>query len=71
MYVHMGFQRPMAFKTVVEIQVKNGTIISLKDLSKQIAEQRKKDPNKGSKPQSNTRNDIEKWVRQTFSLDFD
>ncbi|MFX1374771.1 MAG: hypothetical protein ACFFA0_03060 [Promethearchaeota archaeon] len=71
MYVHMGFQRPMAFKTVVEIQVKNGNIISLKDLSKQMAEQRKKDVYKGAQPQSNSKEDIERWVERTFSLDYD
>jgi hypothetical protein len=71
MYVHMGFQRPITFKTVVEIQVKSGEIISLKDLSKQMKEQRNKDPYKGSQPQSNFQKDIEKWVKQTFSLDYD
>ncbi|MFX0043314.1 MAG: hypothetical protein ACFE8L_10405 [Candidatus Hodarchaeota archaeon] len=71
MYVHMGFQRPMAFKTVVEIELKNGEIISLKDLSRQMEEQRKKDINKGAQPQSNSRKDIENWVKQTFSLYYD
>lgn len=71
MYVHMGFQRPMAFKTVVEIEIENGEIISLKDLSKQMEEQRKKDLYEGAQPQSNSKKDIEKWVKQTFSLDYD
>ena len=71
MYIHMGFQRPMAFKTVVEIEIKNGEIISLKDLSRQMEEQRKKDLYKGAYPQSNSKKDFEKWVKQTFSLDYD
>jgi len=71
MYVHMGFQRPMAFKTVVEIEIKNGEIISIKDLSIQMEEHRKKDLYKGAQPQSNSKKDIEKWVKQTFSLDYD
>jgi hypothetical protein len=71
MYVHMGFQRPIAFKTVVEIQVENGNIISLKDLSKQMEARRNENPNKGAQPQSNSQEDIENWVRDKFSLDYD
>ncbi|MFX1365022.1 MAG: hypothetical protein ACFFCE_02745 [Promethearchaeota archaeon] len=70
MYVHMGFQRPMAFKTVLEIEIRNGKIISLRDLSKMMEEQRKKDLYKGAQPQSNSKKDIEEWVKQTFSLDY-
>ncbi|MFX1571828.1 MAG: hypothetical protein ACFFB0_03690 [Promethearchaeota archaeon] len=71
MYVHMGFQRPMAFKTVVEIHIENGDIISLKDLSRQMEEQRKRDLYKGAQPESNSKKDIEKWVKKTFSLDYE
>jgi len=70
MYIHMGFQRPMAFNIVLEIEVENGNIISVKDLSRLMKEQRKKNPYKGAQPQSNSQNDIEKWVKQTFSLDY-
>ena len=71
MYVHMGFQRPIAFKTVVEIRVENGDIILLKDLSKQMEVRRNSNPNKGAQPQSNSQKDIEKWVKDKFSLDYD
>ncbi|MFX1566865.1 MAG: hypothetical protein ACFFCV_00700 [Promethearchaeota archaeon] len=71
MYVHMGFQRPMAFKTVIEIELKHGEIIKLKDLSKWIEEKRKIDVNKGAKPETDSKEDIERWVKQTFSLDYD
>ena len=71
MYVHMGFQRPMAFKTVVEIEVMGGKVISLKDLSKYMEEQRNINPDKGAQPQSNSQKDIEKWVNEKFSLDYD
>lgn len=71
MYVHMGFQRPMAFETVVEIQVESGEIISVKDLSRQMEDYRNQDLNKGAQPRSKTHNDIEKWVKETFSLDYD
>jgi hypothetical protein len=71
MYVHMGFQRPIAFKTVVEINVQSGEIISVKDLSKQMELSRMKNPNKGAQPQSNSHKDIENWVNEKFSLDYD
>jgi hypothetical protein len=71
MYVHMGFQRPIAFKIVVEIEMKNGEIISIKDLSKQMEDKRKKDQYKGAQPHSNSKKDIEKWIEKTFSLDYD
>lgn len=70
MYVHMGFQRPMAFKTVIEIQVENGNITGIRDLSKKMEEERKKDIYKGAKPLSNSREEIENWVKKTFSLDY-
>ncbi len=71
MYVHMGFQRPIAFETVVEINAENGEIISVKDLSKQIEEYRNQNANKGAQPRSDSQNDIKKWVNETFSLDYD
>ncbi|MHA2007496.1 MAG: hypothetical protein ACXABO_07175 [Promethearchaeota archaeon] len=71
MYVHMGFQRPIAFKTVVEIKVEEGKVISLKDFSKQMEDQRNANPYKGAQPQSNSQKDIENWVKEKFSLDYD
>lgn len=70
MYVHMGFPRPMAFKTVVEIQVENGNITRIRDLSKQMEEERKQDIYKGAQPRTNSSKDIENWVKKTFSLDY-
>ena len=71
MYIHMGFQRPIAFKTVVEINVERGEIISVKDLSKQMEDHRDLNPNEGVQPLSNSQKDIEEWVKDTFSLDYD
>jgi hypothetical protein len=70
MYVHMGFQRPMAYETVIEIRIKNGDIVLLKDLSKQMAKRREKDESKGAQPQSDSEEDIKKWIDETFSLDY-
>jgi hypothetical protein len=71
MYVHMGFQRPMAFETVVEINIENGTIVHIKDLSKKMAVKRKKDIQRGARPNSDSEDDIKKWIEKTFSLDYD
>ena len=70
MYVHMGFQRSMAFKTVVEIQVEKGNIIGIGDLSKKMEEERKEDVYKGAQPRTNSDKNIENWVNKTFSLDY-
>ncbi len=71
MYVHMGFQRPMAYKTVVEIHIEEGNITLTKDLSKKMEEFRNQDISKNSRPHSNSSKDIESWVKKTFSLDYD
>ncbi len=71
MYVHMGFQRPMAFKIVLGLEIKKGEIVLFQDLSKQMEERRKKDLYKGAQPNSNSTKDIENWIEKTFSLDFD
>jgi hypothetical protein len=70
MYVHMGFQRPMAYKTVIEIKIDHGNILSVKDLSKRMEEYRTQDYSKEAQPQSNSRKDIESWIKRTFSLDY-
>ena len=71
MYVHMGFQRPMAFKTIIEIKMKDGKIISEKDLSKEMEEKRIKNVYEGASPRSDSKSDIKNWVEETFSLDYD
>lgn len=71
MYVHMGFQRPMAFKTVIELRIEDGKIIVEKDLSEKMEEYRKKDLHKGAQPQSRSKEDVINWIEQTFSLDYD
>ncbi|MGY5877208.1 MAG: hypothetical protein RTU30_15760 [Candidatus Thorarchaeota archaeon] len=71
MYVHMGFQRAMAYRTVIEIEVKNGSIVSIEDLSEYMAQQRKRDPNEGAEPRSPARPDVEDWVADTFSQEYE
>ena len=71
MYVHMGFQRPIAFKTIIEIQIKNGDITSKEDLSKKMENKRTLNANEGASPRSDSKNDIKNWVEKTFSLEYD
>jgi hypothetical protein len=70
MYIHMGFQRPMAFRTVVEFQVENGDITEIRDLSKKMEKEREKNIYKGAQPRSDSNEDIENWIKKTFSLDY-
>ncbi len=71
MYVHMGFQRPIAFKTVLEIHIENGEISKIDDLSELMALRRKEDPTKGAQPASPSEPDIHEWIGETFSLDYE
>lgn len=71
MYVHMGFQRPMAFRTVLELQVQDGDIISMSDLSEKMEELRLMSSEKGARPPTDHESDVREWIEETFSLDYD
>ena len=71
MYVHMGFQRPLAFRKVLEVQVQDGDIITVSDLSEKMEELRQKGRDKGAQPESRSDADVSKWIDDTFSLDYD
>ncbi|NHJ87724.1 MAG: hypothetical protein FK734_19840 [Asgard group archaeon] len=70
MYVHMGFQRAIGYKKVVEFKFTNGILDSISDLSKKMEERRKEDPNKGAQPKSPRDEDVKSWIEETFSLDY-
>jgi hypothetical protein len=71
MYVHMGFQRPMSFKTVLEIQVQDGDIIVVNDLSEKMEELRERNQYKDARPDSMDQDDVHDWVEKSFSLDYE
>lgn len=72
MYVHMGYQSPDAFRTVLEIYVKDGNITEVRDVSKDMEERRKSSESmKPSQPDSSDDSDIETWVKDRFSLDYE
>ena len=66
LYVHMGFQKPITYETVLEIFVEDGVITEIKDRSEKIREIRKNaqefDPENDS---------VQKFIRDSFSLDYD
>ena len=68
MYVHMGFQSPLSFEMVFELEFKEGKLINQKELSNAMKKYRKKGISDGKlKPQD----DLMKWIDRTFSLDYD
>ena len=68
MYVHMGFQSPISFETVIELKFKEGNLLSVRDLSEEMKEYRKRDVSDGKIKR--TRNPLS-WIARTFSLDYD
>ena len=70
MYVHMGFQSPESFRTVLEIHVKKGDIIEVRDLSDKMEERRKLGQTTPNRPDTLEEPDIEDWVKDRFSLDY-
>ena len=70
MYVHMGFQRLIAYETVLELNFDHGKLISERDLSHQIKKQRDKNPLDKSTPKSMKDKDIREWIERSFSLEY-
>ncbi len=70
MYVHMGFQSPESFKTVIEIEVNDGEIIKITDMSARMEERRKHGLEKPSSPPTLEDNDLGDWVKDRFSQNY-
>ncbi len=72
MYVHMGFQKPISYATVIQLVLDNGKIVAETDFSEKIAQLREARGNStnGSRPVVRPE-DINKWVEWMFSLDYD
>jgi len=72
MYIHMGFQRPMSYETVIELQFEKGKLTEEKNLSKNMEELRNIDPLKDSSPKNpKDSSEIESWIAKSFSLDYE
>ncbi|MHA1375776.1 MAG: hypothetical protein ACTSR7_15950 [Promethearchaeota archaeon] len=68
MYVHMGFQSPISFNTVIELMISDGALIKVTDFSDMMKKYRKLNVSDGKLEQTEN---IEEWVARTFSLDYD
>ena len=67
LYVHMGFQKATAFRTVIEVQIQDGDIISICDLSDKIEELRVW----GRTSTRKHTDDQDNWIEESFSLDYE
>lgn len=68
MYVHMGFQSPVSFETVIELTFNKGDLESTSDLSDIMKSYRKQKISDGKLERYG---DIPAWIARTFSLDYD
>ena len=68
-YVHMGFPSATSFQTVLKFEFKDGDLVRVEDISEKAEEVRLKngDP-KGYSPDSDSPEDIQKWIEKRFSL---
>ena len=72
MYVHMGFQKPTSYRTVIELLIHKGEVRDEIDYSEEMAQFRKQLPGESdgiSGPLDE--NDTADWIDWTFSLDYD
>jgi len=70
MYVHMGFQSPESFKTVIDIEVSNGDLIKITDMSARMEERRRLGLEKPSSPPTHEDKDVGDWVKDRFSQEY-
>lgn len=68
MYVHMGFQSPISFETVIELEFKEGVLLKVGDLSNKMKIWREMEISDGKQK---SYHDIQAWIARTFSLDYD
>ncbi len=65
LYVHMGFQAPTSYQTVIELTIEEGKIISTEDFSEKMEYWRKHEMTEEEEPE-----DIQKWIAEKFSRDY-
>jgi hypothetical protein len=65
LYIHQGFQKPSAFKTVIDLKFEDGRLIETKNRSKEVEEIR------GSFKEKYGKTGILKRIKKAYSLDMD
>lgn len=63
LYIHMGYQKPIAFKTVLDITLKDGLLVEIKDRSEEIEKMR------GAFKKDYESREMNKFIEDAFSLD--
>jgi hypothetical protein len=67
-YVHMGFQSPTAYRTMLKFDFEEGIIVNAEDKSKEVEKAREDRDPQGYKPDSMSSDAIHDWVVKRFSL---
>ena len=65
LYIHMGYQKATAFKTVLDIYLTNGRVDSIDDLSQEMEEKR------GAFKKRYKSGNMMQTIQEAFSLDMD
>lgn len=65
LYIHMGYQKPTAFKTVLDITLKDGRVVEIKDRSQEMEQKR------GAFKQHYESGNLIQTIDEAFSLDMD
>jgi hypothetical protein len=65
LYIHQGFQKPSAFKTVIDLKFEDGRLVETKDRSKEVEEIR------GRFKESYEKKGIWRRIKKAYSLDMD
>jgi hypothetical protein len=63
LYIHMGYQKPTAFKTVLDITLKEGKVVRIHDRSEEMEKKR------GAFKKAYESGKIDKTIEDAFSLD--
>ena len=69
-YIHMGFQRAWAYEKLIELVFEEGILLECNDYSHIAKQQREIMKEQGVNPQSPKISDLEKFVEDSFSLDY-
>ena len=71
-YVHMGFQKPVAYKNVMELVIEEGKIAEEIDRSDYFGEIRKKMGGVRDAPADPAdENEVKRWIAERFSLEYE
>jgi hypothetical protein len=62
-YIHMGYQKPTSFKTVLDITLKDGRVVEIKDRSEEMEKKR------GAFKKAYESGEMKKSIEDAFSLD--